>query len=248
MHLNFVLLSLMALPCQADFGCWINNYGYRRDTLVTQSCGWYSTGYKPYCTPCPTGADVWCPGIERPDGYTDYALCGDCNRGRYYVPNVCGGCSGPICNPCPPNYFCMGGRLDPMPCTACNSSQFAAYPCNATHDTVCEDCSACLSDEFVAYPCNATHDTVCEKCSKCSPESFKVKACNVTGDTECMLCPSDSVSSSENATSYLDCACKPGFYGRVLSPTESTCRPCPADKFCPGPTIARKVCPCSTHP
>jgi hypothetical protein len=54
---------------------------------------------------------------------------------------------------------------------------------------------------------------------------------NCSSEYDALCCPPNTVALVTNSTSYLNCVCKEGFYGRVYNYTTSTCQPCPPDKF-----------------
>jgi hypothetical protein len=57
-------------------------------------------------------------------------------------------------------------------------------------------------------------------------------------------CPANTTSYA-SASSYLDCYCKPGYYGVVTGPAASSCAMCPQHHVCPA-TRGRIACNCTT--
>ena len=209
-----------------------------------------------FCIACPIGCS--CPG----DG--DYYPCEGCPAGSYqsgsHQAYTDGECHSP-CIKCPLNYYCLGtsswGNFDQMlQCSLC-SGQIMAQ-CTATTDAECVPTGyyfngssilpcrrECELGDIEINPCQPT-DRVC---LLCQPGSFaqnrSCQACEhgfYCNNNNKYPCPERSTS-PPNATSYKDCYCNPGSYGRVISPDQAECTLCARGTFCPG-INAKTACNC----
>jgi hypothetical protein len=154
-------------------------------------------------------------------------------------------CDNMHCTPCPDGKVCPehSGRVGlsfnnyeeciyPTSCPL--GTHYGGVPCNKCSQRKCTPCALnhYCPDENQQLPCQ-----------KCVGEFYKIGDCNITHNTICKKCPENSETDGQGNT-YLNCVCKLGYYGRVISPTESTCKLCPPNKFCPRPNNTR-VCPCN---
>lgn len=189
---------------------------------------------------------------------TDYG----CGSGSYLIDLAFNWPSNQ-CQGCPGGYYCPDG-IEPKPCSgSCPNANYDAIPCNRYENLKCVpkkgyygvDALTCPKGNYCLggnydppKPCpqgtfnSLTGQSACSNCMLCNNQ-LTVKTCNSTSDVVCASCPPNSVALS-NGSSYLDCICKPNYFGRVTDPTTSTCQPCPPNKFCPRPNNTR-VCPCN---
>ena len=231
-----------------DLGCYYSTCG----------CGQYDGGNSaPYCQ-----SNYYCPG----DGGRYPCTDPPCPPGNYYSVrcNTNYQCVNNACSICPANNYCPGNTYA-YPCTnpTCTSGNYYSDRCDGKTNNVC---SVCKDQHYCpgntnAYPCTicqngtlyaktsctSTTDTICANCSTCVG-GFVARPCTSQSDILCIPCPRNSVPVGNNPTTYLDCVCKAGFYGRVYNATYSTCSPCPSGKYCPGNTkntSSFKVCLCN---
>lgn len=203
------------------------------------------------CVPCMPG--YYCPN-KSPYFYRCKTTCA---AGTYFDGRACDGCQDRACPPCPADKWCRDEKSNN--CSKPIKNTYIASPCNATHDTVIVNCTVCSSNQYIASPCNSTANAICKNCPpnsypKPNSTSYFDCACkdgyngritdpDISG---CFLLPPNTVCIND-CTTYLDVVCKEGFYGKVYAHNYTTCQPCPPNKFCPGPKIAKKVCPCATQ-
>jgi hypothetical protein len=125
------------------------------------------------------------------------------------------------------------------------NSFYRQYWCNLPHCKG-EDGLIVMTVEFICPNNHFFNGTDCLPCSTGCQISTQYVAsrCTPEADISCAECPNNTISSKERR-SYLDCICKPGFYGSILTPFSSSCQPCPPNKFCPRPlNNSGLVCPC----
>jgi hypothetical protein len=118
------------------------------------------------------------------------------------------------------------------------------YFCNLPHCKG-QDGLIVMTVEFNCPNNHFLNGTECMPCSNCPISTqYVASRCTPDADVSCAECPDNTISSKERR-SYLDCICKPGFYGSILTPFSSSCQPCPSNKFCPRPlNNSGLVCPC----
>lgn len=179
-----------------------------------------------------------------------YGACSD-SFGTCGVYRVCTGWSvayGCFCTPCPVNKYCPGDGASYDCSVTCPNGKFKPWnnmPCNACSDLECSECptgywcanntirncSVCGANQ-VSLPCRRDADTVCINCkTNCDVDEYMYKPCTATSDMVCYKCPANSVL-KPNGTSYMDCVCAPGWFGKVTGINTSTCAPCPSNMFC----------------
>lgn len=241
-------------------GWYITSYpntascGWHQNTECRSECSsgpiFYTSCCPTYCEPCPE--NHFCPSSVYT--YTTKQPCKSCPVGYYYWKQ-CTRCEDAEIAECTTEgYYCNGDGYQ-RPCTSCPFGKVTLTSCTRTKDTQCVDCPSYMyipsnitGNSYSDCLCNpgttGNYTAGCKTCTKFCSNGYidKDKPCTSTRDTVCQTCPSNSVVKI-NGTSYLDCYCKAGYYGRVTGPTTSNCQPCPPNKFCPG--IYNRVCPCS---
>ena len=168
--------------------------------------------------------------------------CAQCVAGTY-ISSECNGESldANMCSACEDGYYCPGDGMR-YACKTCAPNK--ELTCTSLQDT------ECIPDGFFS---NGTAIKECR--SKCGPGSIEIKPCNVTDrvcqpcnagfychDNNKYPCPPGSTG-PPNATSYMDCYCKPGASGMVISRNETKCTQCAIGSFCPG-VNAKTACNC----
>lgn len=212
-----------------------------------------------------------CPGGQYKsggcDGCTQDTQCATCQI-NYYCPGDTGLYSCPPYHQCPregmvwpePCPACVNntysmGACSCSPCSTCPLGKVVIANCTSTSNIQCGDCpshmympsdrvGSSLSECLCKPGTYGSYAAGCRACSVCV-NSFKMYSCTPTRDTQCAQCPTNSTLMVAQGTSYMDCACKPGFSGRVTSPNTTTCTPCPKNMYCPGINAVKK-CACST--
>lgn len=81
-------------------------------------------------------------------------------------------------------------------CKTCKDNEREIFPCNTTHDTVCE----CLLDFYFAEDIKK-----CQLCDLCSYGSGAIVPCSTRSDTVCRKCENGTFSDVKSATS----SCRP---------------------------------------
>lgn len=237
---------VLSFTCYGTY--WVTDEGitYQRTwSIEINTCGKYQNyefGYPQNCLSCSGGH--YCPGngLRYP--------CGTCSTPGNYVSIQCDICRDVTCSPCTSGMFCPGDTYQ-YNCSICPNGKLYSKPCNSSSDTRCDSCpngtyvpadrvGSSYSDCLCLPGTYGSYETGCKVCTECV-NGYVLQSCTSTTDTVCMICP-ENATAIANATSYLECFCKPGFYGIVTNPSSSTCAPCPVDMYCP--SVSTKQCPC----
>jgi hypothetical protein len=219
-RLFLILVYLVNLKC--DFTCRT----WRVDTHPPQyieeekTCGSWQDSFIHY-----TGQRYWLYCLQCGYGKSGYPSPTTVTYNRHYCPGDGSrrNCDFPYAPP--GTYYsvrCEGKII--------NGVQWALDVCTNNQLSYCSGGHYCPGNTY-QYPC-----------SVCGTNEFSNSRCNSTHNEVCLPCPPNSVS-KPGAFTYLDCFCKPGYYGRVTSPFTSTCEPCPPNKFCPN--VVTKKCGCN---
>jgi hypothetical protein len=109
---------------------------------------------------------------------------------------------------------------------------------NSTAPTACATGSFCPEGSTEAVLCPLGH--YCPKTSQailCEQGFFCPPSTLASPTTFPTVCPAPSNTSSTGSTSYLDCFCPKGTYGRVSSATIISCLTCPLGQYCPATPV-----------
>lgn len=243
---HVIVFVLLYVPTPViGFRCWAP-IGFGLVSFFDYGSDYYAGSliWRPDVTNCnPCGKCISCgPGMTCPGDANAY-WCPNCPSGQYRYqtssswngcPRVedctlCAGCDGLLIAACtattntdclPFGYYRNGTTN--VPCrSACEPGTFETVPCGIK-DRVCTSCIMGM------YSVNQT-------CRLCEPGFYCMNNSKIA-------CPTESTSFS-NATSYMDCYCKPGTSGMVISRNETKCTQCAIGSFCPG-VNAKTACNC----
>jgi hypothetical protein len=214
--------------------CGVDYYFHTRCTIETNNwCRQCSSGYfcpgdgNQYpCTVCPSGISFQ---IGQCTTRWDTA-CSPCKKCDWYnndyESSACNSYQNAVCSKCIANSVSSAPAKSVFDCQ-CNPGYYGQIFGST------KVCTPCIANSMSSANANSVFDC------RCNPGYFG----QVTGSTKiCVPCPANSTSPVD-AKSYLDCYCKLGYYGQISGPTESTCKLCPPNQFCPSRPI--KVCPCN---
>jgi len=204
-------------------------------------------------TASPTSCSICPAGTYSPDGQG----CIACGPGTYSIAT--GQTNSSTCLSCPAGSFCSSPSANPVAClqgsycpvsSTMQSPCPAGWYCNSSAVAIrCPEGSSCSTGSTAPVACpagtlctgNNTAPSVCPQGSFCSSGSSR-EICPpnffcADGVTAASPCPPPSVTWGTGGTSYLSCQCPLGMYGRVTSPTVSSCASCPMGQFCPAVAV-----------
>lgn len=227
LRLLFLMVITERFECQESFDCQVCglSYGMYTCSWTKKGCGWFRDRFPPAGY---GGTVISYYACYHVDNFPGYYAPGDGNKQPCSIYNPtctpgwyatpCGPCDVKRCHGCPDGFWCQNEQK--YPCTQCATIQVMLSKCTATSDTVCKECRELPGHHYTVN--------------------------NATVNAACVQCPENTIL-LKDIGSYLSCVCAPGMYGRVTSPTTSTCQPCPPGKFCPRPTSTEhsRVCPCA---
>ena len=227
---------------------------------TTYSISFQASDPIPQCTACPSGTFSSLTGQS-------VSICHRCAAGQSGQGLSCISCSSG-------KFAASSGSTGCSPCVTCITGQtYSKTPCTSSTNAVCAGCSSCVNGStYLTSKCTATADTVCSPCTACAQGLRQVSPCTNTSNAVCNQCPLGQLcqnntvqpcpagmfctngvatacpantTSYASASSYLDCYCKPGYYGVVTGPAASSCAMCPQHHVCPA-TRGRIACNCTT--